>query len=183
MAEPRIVLCPENHIYDAALYSECPYCKKKVHEQKALAKTLGNTSYEESNYLETIKPHVNGAQAAASKTGTENAQEKNFRPVIGWLVILSGPMAGRSLELSSGFNYLYMTKGHCRIGAEKDNYDPAAIITYSQHRFFLKPAKHSLCDINGKQSEGGELFQDDRICVGNREFVLIRLMDAHINWI
>ncbi len=41
MAEPNIVFCSSNHIYDAAIYGECPYCKKISEEQKALSATLG----------------------------------------------------------------------------------------------------------------------------------------------
>lgn len=183
MAEPRIVLCPENHIYDAALYSECPYCKKKVSEQKKLAKTLGNTSYKERNRNETINPHVNGARSPASDAVIENAKAKDFRPVIGWLVILSGPMTGKSLELSLGLNYLYIARDNCRIGAVQEEFDSTAVITYYDHHFFLKPSELSLCSINGMQSEGGELFHDDRIRIGNTEFIFIRLMNIHITWI
>ena len=39
MSGPRIVFCSNNHIYDASLYDECPYCSKIEAEQKELVAT------------------------------------------------------------------------------------------------------------------------------------------------
>lgn len=49
MAEPKIVFCPNNHIYDAALHSECPYCKKIAEEQKELNKSLRQMDASDDN--------------------------------------------------------------------------------------------------------------------------------------
>lgn len=40
MIEPNIIFCSFNHIYDAALHAECPYCKKIKEDQAALSKSL-----------------------------------------------------------------------------------------------------------------------------------------------
>lgn len=48
MAEPKIVFCASNHIYDSSIHSECPYCQRIAYEQKALSEiVLGNTGAEE----------------------------------------------------------------------------------------------------------------------------------------
>lgn len=44
MIEPKIVFCSSNHIFDAAINSECPYCKKIAAEQKALSDTVNGVS-------------------------------------------------------------------------------------------------------------------------------------------
>lgn len=44
MAEPKIVFCSNNHIYDAAINDECPYCKKITSEQKELSDTVNGLS-------------------------------------------------------------------------------------------------------------------------------------------
>ena len=44
MVEPNIVFCSFNHIYDAALHAECPYCKKIKEDQAALSKSLDEDS-------------------------------------------------------------------------------------------------------------------------------------------
>lgn len=49
MAEPKIVFCSKNHIYDAAIYDECPYCKKIQEEQIALSKNIELDNYLDSN--------------------------------------------------------------------------------------------------------------------------------------
>ena len=36
MAEPKLVFCNNNHIYDAAVDRQCPYCRKIEEEQKKL---------------------------------------------------------------------------------------------------------------------------------------------------
>lgn len=59
MAEPKIIFCPKNHIYDASLHSDCPYCRKIAEEQNELAKTIGdiqvndNLKQEDDNDSET----------------------------------------------------------------------------------------------------------------------------------
>lgn len=40
MVEPNIVFCKFNHIYDAALHRECPYCKKIKEEQDSISRSL-----------------------------------------------------------------------------------------------------------------------------------------------
>lgn len=42
MRDPKIVFCPNNHIYDESIYSECPYCRKIAEDQSALSKSLGD---------------------------------------------------------------------------------------------------------------------------------------------
>ena len=58
MAEPRIVFCPSNHIYDAAIYNECPYCKKIQEEQNALSKNIGLDNQQEISDLSSLSGEV-----------------------------------------------------------------------------------------------------------------------------
>lgn len=44
MAEPKIVFCSNNHIYDAAINDECPYCKKIASEQRELSDSVNGVS-------------------------------------------------------------------------------------------------------------------------------------------
>lgn len=44
MAEPKIVFCNNNHIYDAAINNECPYCKKIASDQKELSDSVNGVS-------------------------------------------------------------------------------------------------------------------------------------------
>lgn len=39
--EPNIIYCKNNHIYDASLYDECPYCKKVAQGQSKLSQRIG----------------------------------------------------------------------------------------------------------------------------------------------
>ena len=54
MTEPDIVFCSFNHIYDAALHAECPYCKKIRKNQAVLSRSLGVDIVDESLSIEEI---------------------------------------------------------------------------------------------------------------------------------
>lgn len=51
MVEPNIVFCSFNHIYDAALHAECPYCKKIKAGQEMLNKSLSEDETDESTFV------------------------------------------------------------------------------------------------------------------------------------
>ena len=64
MAEPKIVFCPNNHIYDSAIYEECPYCKKISEDQKALNKSIGNI---DNDTTELLRPEPERASGGRRK--------------------------------------------------------------------------------------------------------------------
>ncbi len=95
MSGPKIIFCSNNHIYDAALHSECPYCRKIAEDQNALSRSIGipdisekansedendeatelinNSTSEEDACTELIRPRntaSNIEQAVASFGGT-----------------------------------------------------------------------------------------------------------------
>ena len=52
MEGPRIVFCDNSHIYDASIYSECPYCKKITEDQELLSSSVSgmrSVSNDQSN--------------------------------------------------------------------------------------------------------------------------------------
>jgi len=58
MVNPKIVYCDKNHIYDAAIDKDCPYCKKIEEEHRRLSKIVHESEwiYENENeeYTELI---------------------------------------------------------------------------------------------------------------------------------
>lgn len=42
MEGPKIVFCDNNHIYDAGIYNECPYCKKISEDQALLSSSVSD---------------------------------------------------------------------------------------------------------------------------------------------
>lgn len=63
MRKPNIVFCPHNHIYDASIYSECPYCKKIEEQQQDLEKEIDqNRSAEDNEKTELIYTDQDGEE-------------------------------------------------------------------------------------------------------------------------
>lgn len=136
MADPKIVFCSNNHIYDEAIYEECPYCSKIAESQRALNKLVsnlkstkseadvsdehtellrvGDTISEEESDEHTELLFVQEGEKTASEEYTELLKEEvkdEISPcatayVIGWLVCKDGTDKGRSFEIVEGKNYI-----------------------------------------------------------------------------
>lgn len=80
MVEPNIVFCPFNHIYDAALHSECPYCKQIQEEQRALSKSLNmdegaDIVHEQEDYSEDERTEYITCDTDSDNDATELLRE------------------------------------------------------------------------------------------------------------
>ncbi len=141
MTEPQIVYCPNNHIYDKSIDTECPYCRQIAERQKALKGTqqtvtnkkrgrFGKTQSvvdEDSTELEIPVPE-HKQNKSRDDDATELDIPKSVQPdsqetadpdwafgkprVMGWLLQISGPgNCGRSVELLEGINLVGLSAG------------------------------------------------------------------------
>ncbi len=95
MKEPKIVYCDNNHIYDAAIYSVCPYCQK-IKEQANMRFMDGNKSSEsdENDELtELIKTEDDGL--------TELMDRKEAREELKPDPVPEAAIEGRSIPVST----------------------------------------------------------------------------------
>ncbi|MBR5515670.1 MAG: hypothetical protein IKU52_05660 [Clostridia bacterium] len=70
MATPKIIFCEHNHIYDSAIYDECPYCKKISEEQKELNKSIENVK-SDNEETELLRPVSNQNDVDDEEEATE----------------------------------------------------------------------------------------------------------------
>lgn len=94
--------CSEGHFYDAERYNSCPYCGKGNDKASTHPRILqGENTVDETEPLtEAGSNAYNGDVTVAMDT------LQDIRPVVGWLVCISGPSRGRSYEIHKENNYL-----------------------------------------------------------------------------
>lgn len=88
----RFGKCESGHIYDMELYDYCPYCG--VSDDKETMPLAENTKGTEDY------PSDDEKTRGIPLTSTGN------KPVVGWLVCISGPHEGQSFNLYSGGNFI-----------------------------------------------------------------------------
>lgn len=139
MVEPKIVFCKNNHIFDAAINSECPYCINIAKEQKMLNKLVFekeatqiemNGEADETTELiyhsSSIQNTDDEATELINRTSSiQNIEEDDCEAtelidyagkhrnsyLVGWLVGVEGNQKGRSIEILEGDNYIYIIQG------------------------------------------------------------------------
>lgn len=91
MNEPRITYCERSHVYDSAVYRECPYCKKLKAELPMHEGSLGEAANAETTQLQDEEP-----------TEIFREQENispNVLKLAGWLVAFKDGQAEFSIEI------------------------------------------------------------------------------------
>ncbi len=209
MAVPRIVFCPNQHIYDASIYSSCPYCKKIAEEQKELEHTLGGdrkaglSEKYRSDRPADIREDADDEDATELLDVTENEDDSRAKlrieadegnrisgmetlPVLGWLVCNEGLEEGRSFELRGNDIMLYAENS--RYVFTEGVYPQGRLlaeISYSKDNrlFRLKPAQGVSCRINRHPILHESIVKSyDVIQLESHEFLLVMLLTAFVKW-
>lgn len=107
----NIVKCTNGHFFDSDKYDECPYCAEKgehvFEERRDMDDQMtisGNAACDmlfenqlTERYLENVRDD--------EKTVSLSIVSGNNRPVVGWLMCISGSQKGRALSVFSGRNF------------------------------------------------------------------------------
>mgnify|MGYP003213197580 CR=1 FL=1 len=107
----NIVKCTNGHFFDSDKYDECPYCAEKgehvFEERRDMDDRMtisGNSVCDmlfenqlTERYLENVRDD--------EKTVSLSIVSGNNRPVVGWLMCISGSQKGRALSVFSGRNF------------------------------------------------------------------------------
>lgn len=127
-------------------------------------------------------------QAEIHDDENRNGENKSYRngnnPVLGWLVCNSGRQIGRSFEIVSNKNYIFVNDESLRVMQEASQQSYQAIIIANDHKgvFSIEVKKGVICSINGKEMESSVLRNYDVITVNSLEFVFVELMTEFVKW-
>lgn len=173
-APVNMVRCPNDHYYDASIYSKCPHCTG-ITEQIKICEVCGE-SYDAKKY--TSCPHC-------QEKGTVALFQKN---VVGWLVAIKGPHKGKDFRLQTGRNFI----GRDDIMDVCLRYDNAvsrnkhAVLLYEPKgcTFFITPGEsHELAYLNGEVLlDAKPLKSGDILTLGRSDLMFVPFCSADFNW-
>jgi len=120
----RLIRCDSGlHQYDSTKHSRCPYCavptlsivSDELIQKDALItdkKPFMANETKKTKLVSNKKPEMNDVRDEVAKKSGEYGEKKTklnrtssgYRPVVGWIVIVSGIGKGKSIEIYEGVN-------------------------------------------------------------------------------
>lgn len=192
MGNPILMYCNNNHIYDASIHDECPYCKKLRLEKENLELTVKNSERiksrnddddqtvfldgDESNETELIENKTNDDEAVICD-----------RRVIGWLVCISKRKGyGTSLEILEGDNILCSDEAKVIVTPQicKGTRVYGRVFFHEPNRrFVFQRYPSEVCRVNGIEVKSSVyLSAYDRVSAENIEFVFVPFIGETFLW-
>lgn len=162
--------CSKGHAMDAS-WDICPYCKKTDYKSP-LIKGGDNTG----DNLTANSADVNDTSSANSKKTELVGAEDNKRPVMGWLVLLTGSKEGDDFSIRSGRTVIGSSRD-ADIIIEEDNLvskEHAVMCIRNNKCFISDQMSANSTFVNGKELELNNAYQlndNDVIQVGNTKLL------------
>nr|WP_027871396.1 hypothetical protein [[Eubacterium] cellulosolvens] len=197
MTEPKIVICEKNHIYDAAIYSCCPYCKKIAEEQQELSESVSGThsgterrgNITEDEYTELLEQREESedddecTELIGSETVSLESERDHQEKIIGWFVIKEGMNQGHSIEVFDNTVCLKTdTDGQLVASSLEQDAQSVLLIDKEKTTGFVKVRGTSLY-VNGKMRKTEVLLRSyDEITVKSFQLVYVELMTRFLGW-
>lgn len=180
MAEPRIVFCAHNHIYDAALHSECPYCMKIAQGEKELAHIVDDGT-DETELL--YRYDEEDDEYDHTELIDHKERKHSDRYIMGWIVFRNGAQKGTSLELYE-INHLCFNESGVFNSADRAPGEVFSLTRMSADGcFYLLPARKGTCMINGLPVDTETALQTyDIISAEGCEMVFVSLVLSLVGW-
>lgn len=117
-----------------------------------------------------------------------NQAGEEVRPVVGWLVCVKGPNAGKDFRIHSDYNYLGSSKGDLVVPNDKKiSRENHLVIAFDpdERAFFIAPASGTnIIRLNDKAlvGTGNELKDYDVIKTGDSVFVFRSFCNENYGW-
>lgn len=196
-----MIPCKNGHFFDNEINDSCPYCPKdtieNITEKTEVVENQTDSKtkiYTDKNTLNSTKKEDEGKTVFISrKTNSIDKEEVdiNSNPILlsGWLVIISDKGKGKSYPLTFGLNnigrgdnnHISIKNGDDSISREKHT---TIIYDYQNNIFLVKHGEGQfLSYLNGAVLlDTKELKANDKIKVGNTEFIFIPLCSENFKW-
>lgn len=164
----NLIKCPNNHIYNADRFPDCPECASIILENQHNIPTD-----EVERPIEEINSAINAM-------------------LVGWLVCIDGAEYGNSFPIHEGYNAIGRGANmdiYLKKDPEVSRFIHAAIIYNSKDNAYYLETKNGVNPviINGKSLSAAEtepvLLNDrDRIIIGAMTFIFIALCKEDFSW-
>lgn len=197
--------CANGHLYDASLYSACPYCGGNVNQvvfsqrnDSEVGKTVGIIdsvpAAQTSDVGATIAPagynRSRRPEAEAEIGKTVAVLQKNFNkePVTGWLVCIQGAEKGKDYRIAAKINSIGRseTMDICIKGDTAISRENHARLAYDgkHNSFHLIPAEsvNSIYVNDEPVYMPMKLKKDDIIELGESRFRFVPFCDDTFRW-
>lgn len=200
--EPKIVLCSQNHVYDAAIDTECPYCRKIAEGQKKLDQMIHhdqngqNARQQEENTGHTELLDRRGIPYEEDDGDTDTTEliipaEKSRKAsdagkVIGWLVCVAGTRRGRSFQVLEGVNYLCAHSDAVVSGRSPGNpYELAALLSRQEKtgEYILSPCSQTGFLVNEFPVVKPQVLQSySSVQWDSEEYIFVSFVGKQFEW-
>lgn len=197
----NMIRCGQGHFFDGDKYASCPYCNRVYAPSGDLNETVAKqdsstyvSSYEKTAPSPTVsimnvkKTDETDLDKTISHISTVKKDEKLVRPVVGWLVCISGPDMGKDYRLVAGHNFVgraddmnVSIKGDNAISRSKH-----CVVTFEpvQTRFYVSPGEsHELSYLNGNVVLSTmQLVGNDILTIGKSKLIFIPCCSEVFHW-
>lgn len=173
------IKCPNQHYYDADVYSVCPQCSAGARNAQPVPGG-GNKPTVWIDDKTTI--------SFWTKTKNGSAAAEKASPVVGWLVCTKGESYGQAYRLKVGQNFIGREENMdvCLAGEQTVSRFKHAIVVYEPVRnefIALIGESSSLYYVNGSVvTTPITLKKNDRLKIGDAELMLIPCCDDSFTW-
>lgn len=172
----QMTLCPNGHYYDAAVNSQCPYCKEVGGQEVSVTQPVRRPPSQTTGRPER------GATVAVIK------KKLGIDPVVGWLVCIEGPDKGTDYRLHADNNYIGRDPSMdvCIAGDDTVTRERHALVTYDYETetFYIAPTGGKKNPrLNGKPVLTAlELAPYDRIQLGETVLLFVPFCSEQFSW-
>ncbi len=198
--------CDNGHFYDPNKHSSCPHCGVEIDDIPATDRKRGEGGARSAGVSEppTVPrrqpeaatpppapaPSVPSppAQAPGVTVPYWGKRERDFDPVVGWLVCVEGPDKGRDYRIRSGNNRIGRdaTMDIVINGDESISRVKQGIITFDErnNRFVIKEGEgRSLIYRNGEQVVNAAVIEPwDLVEMGKSKFCFVPFCGERFQW-
>lgn len=183
--------CENGHFYDENRFAECPYC-----EGGNVGKTVAAASDDVGKTVAAAPADANigktvaapGMAADAGKTVAYVGEDSGFDPVVGYVIVVEGPMRGTDFRLHAGRNFIGRA-ADMDVSLADDatvSRESHAVISYDErsNSFRISPGtSRGLAYLNGQGVDvASELSAYDLIEVGHTKLVFLPLCGEQFAW-
>lgn len=186
----NMIRCLQGHFYDGDTNASCPYCNRQyiAREQdpnETIPKQQGTLDKDKTVPKQPTLP-VDLNQTISKNSFVKDA--KTVRPVVGWLVCISGADVGTDYRLISGHNFVgrdpemnVVIKGDLSVSRSKH-----CVVTYEpvQNKFFVHQGEsHELCYLNGNVVLNSMMLAaNDILTIGASKLLFIPCCTEAFHW-
>lgn len=188
----NIKRCDNGHVFNGAMYNECPYCKGgakvNVGGDKSTSKDFNSRSHGNSYEGNSRNRAVDNVMEDDDKTMAFWNSGMELDPVVGWLICIHGQDKGKDFKIKSEKNFIGRSEDMdiCISGDRSISRRNHCIISYNpkQRNFMMMPG-----DGTGIVYVDGEAVYTPRtldsfmsIEIGESKFVFVALCGENFDW-